>query len=836
MTQPLPKQGLPVEETFPALKEALYHSPRAILEAPPGAGKTTLVPLALLQEPWLAGKKIIMLEPRRLAARMAAQRMARILGEKPGETVGYRIRQDKKVGPKTRIEVVTEGILTRQIQSDPELNGVGLVIFDEFHERNLQGDLGLAFCLETQDALRDDLRLLVMSATLDGERLSDFLDTSARITSQGRVFPVETRNLPRPDKYNLAGDTARAIRHAVGEESGNILVFLPGEGEIRKTQAALEETYQNSPDILIAPLYGALGPKEQDRAIAAPPAGTRKIVLATTIAETSLTIEGIRVVVDCGYKRVARFDHARAMSRLETVRVSRAAAEQRRGRAGRLEPGVCYQLWPAAETQALAERDTPEILESDLTPFALELAAWGVRTPQDLCLLDAPPQSAFAQARDLLRQLCALDENDALSPHGKDMIALSLHPRLAHMVLHAKKVNPADARLACDIAATLQDGPLIKGKRDCDLRSSLAILQNEGRGPHVAKGAVHRARQTAKNLKQRLKLPPGQATSYTETGRLLALAYPDRIARQRGNGQNAYHLSSGVGAVLPDNDALLSENFLVIAHMDAGQAQGRIFSAAPLTLEDIENGFAELIHQEKECRWDKREQAVRARRLRKLGALTLKSTALHDIGPDEIAQALCDGIRQSGLQVLPWTHDCETLCQRVEFLRATEADWPDMSPQGLTQSLERWLLPFLNGCSRLDHLKKIDLYNALISQLGWTRQQALEKRAPTHYAVPSGSRVRLDYSDPHKPVLSVKLQEMFGQPQSPAINNGQTPLQIHLLSPAGRPLQVTEDLESFWKNGYDSVKKEMKGRYPKHPWPDDPLNAQATRKTKRKLA
>lgn len=836
MTQIPPSLGYPVEETFPALKDALASGTRAILEAPPGAGKTTLVPLALLNENWLHNKKIILMEPRRLAARMAAKRMADLLGETVGQTVGYRIRQDKKISPQTRIEVVTEGILTRQLQSDPELNGVGLIIFDEFHERNLQGDLGLAFCLETQDALRDNLRILIMSATLDGERLNNFLTDAKRVSSQGRTFDVTQHNLPRPDKFTLAQETTRAVIRAIGEEDGSILVFLPGEGEIRRVQALLRERYDTDPTILIAPLFGALPPHEQDKAIHPAPKNIRKIVLATTIAETSLTIEGVRIVVDCGYKRVARFDNARAMSQLETVRVSKAAATQRKGRAGRMENGVCYQLWPAAENQALAERDIPEILQCDLTAFALELAAWGVHDPHDLKLLDYPAQTAFNQARNLLLQLGALDKNHTITAHGKQMMPLSLHPRLAHMVLKACDDNAGDGALACDIAATLQDGPLLKGSRDCDLRTSISVLHNEGRNHStLAKGAIHRARQTAKTLKKRLKISNAQASNYLETGRVLALAYPDRIAKRRTAGQNIYHLSAGIGATLNPDDALCSEDLLVVAHMDGANTQARIFSAAPISLTEIENNFANLIEEKTDVGWDRRNQSVNAQRVRKLGALTLKSTPLPNIDAEELAHGLCQGIRQIGLHVLPWSKETETLCHRIEFLRLRDDKWPDMSEQGLLNSLEHWLIPFLSGYSKIDHLKKMDLAEILRTRLDWQSLQELEKRAPTHYRVPSGSMVRLDYSNSQKPVLRVKLQEMFGEPQTPRIDNETVNVQIHLLSPAGRPLQVTEDLESFWKNGYDSVKKEMKGRYPKHPWPDNPMESQATRKTKRNL-
>ncbi|SCA58185.1 ATP-dependent RNA helicase HrpB [Candidatus Terasakiella magnetica] len=833
-TSPL-KLGYPVEETFPELKNALSQNNCAILEAPPGAGKTTLVPLALLNEPWLGNQKIIMLEPRRLAARMAATRMASLLGEEVGQSVGYRIRQDKKISAKTRIEVVTEGILTRQIQDDPELDGIGLVIFDEFHERNLQGDLGLAFCLETMAALRDDLRLLVMSATLDGASLSSFLDDAPCITSQGKSFEVETKNLPRPDKFSLAQDVAKAVNKAVREESGNILVFLPGEGEIRKTEQLLKDQYGSDPSILIAPLYGALSQAQQDLAISPTVQGKSKIVLATTIAETSLTIEGIRVVIDCGLKRVSRFDAAKAMSKLETVRVSKASATQRKGRAGRMEAGVCYQLWPKAETQALQERDIPEILECDLTPFALDLASWGVKRPDELKLLDLPNQSQLEKAQELLITLGALDKNLILSEHGKEMQKLSLHPRIAHMVLKAREEGQGEAALACEIAATLHDGPLFKGRRECDIRNALSLFQSKKQDRNLAKGAFYRAKETVKILKKRLKLKDAKPASILEAGRILALAYPDRLAKLRAKGKGDYHLSAGIGANLSEDDPLFGEDYLVVAHMGGTQAQGRIFTAAPITLQDIETDFAHQIIEEEEIGWDKRTQAATAQRVRRIGALKLKTTPIKNIAPERLSEALCAGIRQLGIHVLSWDKDSQNLCQRVEFLRYNDTSWPDMSETGLLDSLEDWLSPFLNGCCRIDHLKKVDLQAALLSKMSWEDQQKLNQQAPTHYRVPSGSNIRLDYSNSKKPVLSVKLQEMFGEPQSPTINNGQCNLQIHLLSPAGRPLQVTEDLESFWQNGYDSVKKEMKGRYPKHPWPDNPIAAIATGKTKRKM-
>ncbi|WP_417794095.1 ATP-dependent helicase HrpB [Terasakiella pusilla] len=835
MTRLLDLPDFPVKETFPALKSALQNNTCAILEAPPGAGKTTLVPLTLLGEDWLSDQKIIMLEPRRLAAKMAAARMASLLGEKVGQTVGYRIRQEKQVSAHTRIEVVTEGILTRLIQNDPELNGVGLVIFDEFHERNLQGDLGLAFCLETQEALREDLRVLVMSATLDGDALQTFLKGAPRITSEGRSYPVETRHLPRPEKFDLARDTASAIKQAFREEGGNILAFLPGEGEIRKTQSILQDSFGGRDDVLLAPLYGALPPKQQDLAIAPTKAGVRKIVLATTIAETSLTIEGIRVVVDCGQKRVARFDPARGLSKLETVRVSKASAEQRKGRAGRMEAGVCYQLWPKAETQALQDRDRPEILEADLAPFVLELAAWGVQDITDLRLLDTPPERSLADARALLQELDALDKDFRLTAHGRQMQSLSLHPRLAHMVLTAQQHSDEDAALACHIAAILHDGPILKGKAGSDLRDSLRLLTDGKPDPQTAKGPFHRARETAKTLKARLKLSKVQASNAAETGALLALAFPDRIAKSRGKNSPDYLLQNGMGACLEDDSRLLGEDYLVVTHLDGSRAKGRIFSAAPLSEQDIRSAYHTHIQVQNVVEWDQKSQSARAEKQERFGAIVFKATQLSDIDPDLIKQALCQGVRKNGLHTLNWTEEAKSLCQRIRFLRHYSDHWPDFSDEALLETLEDWFSPFIGTASRLEHLKKIDLHAALLARLTWEDQQQMEKLAPTHYRVPSGSNIRLDYSSVKKPVLAVKLQEMFGHPDTPSIHNGDCKLSIHLLSPAGRPLQITENLASFWQTAYDSVKKEMKGRYPKHPWPDDPLTAQATNKTKRHL-
>jgi len=816
---------LPIAEVLPGLRACLAAGTGAVLQAPPGAGKTTAVPLALLGSDWLGGRKILMLEPRRLAARMSARRMAAMLGEATGQTVGTRMRQQTKVSAATRIEVVTEGVLTRMLQHDPELSGVGLVIFDEFHERSLQADLGLALTLEVQAALRADLRLLVMSATLDGGAVADLMGGVPVITSDGRAYPVETRFLaPRRDA-RLEDTVAEAVRTALDEESGSILVFLPGEGEIRRTQSRLAGTLPAGVDL--APLYGALPPQAQDAAVRPAPEGRRKVVLATAIAETSLTIDGIRVVIDAGQARHAAFDPRSGMTRLVTTRVSRAQADQRRGRAGRLEPGVCYRLWPEAEDRALRPYPAPEIAQADLAPLVLDLAAWGTE-PSDLAWLDAPPEGTLAQARTLLTALGALDAAGRVTPHGRAMADLPLHPRLAHMVLTARAHGLGG--LACDVAAVLAERDLLRGSRDCDLRRRVELLHGATpQGGQVDKGALARAREAARTWRKRLNLPP--ARSATQAGAVLALAYPDRVARRRTHG--GFVLSGGRGAVLPEGDALAAEDFLAIADLDGGGKNARVFLAAPLSRAEIEELFADQITEGAVIRWDSRADAVAARNQRRFGAVVLKDEPLPAPDPARLAEGLVDGIRQKGLHVLPWDTATTQFRARVAFLRRAEGDpWPDMSDDALRDSLEVWLLPFLSGLHKIEHLANVPLLDALKTLLPWELQTRLETEAPTHYQVPSGSRIRLDYTTGETPVLAVRLQEMFGCTDHPALAGGKVPLVVHLLSPARRPVQVTQDLPGFWASSYAQVKAEMRGQYPKHPWPDDPVNAAPTTRTK----
>ena len=838
--------ALPIDPVLPELLQALSARGVAVLQAPPGAGKTTRVPLALLDQPWLEGRKVIVLEPRRLAARAAARRMAAMLGEAVGETVGYRVRLDTRVGPKTRIEVVTDGLFLRQLQEDPELPAVGAVLFDEFHERGIDSDLALALVQEARGALRDDLRLVVMSATLDGAPVAALLDNAPMVTSEGRAFPVETRHLDAPGPGTRIEDAvAAAVRRALREEKGNALVFLPGAGEIRRVQSLLEQA-DLGPDVLIAPLYGDLTADAQDRAIAPSPPGTRKIVLATPIAETSLTIEGIRIVVDGGQMRVPRFDPRSGMTRLVTVKVSQASAEQRRGRAGRLEPGVCYRLWPEATHRALAAFTAPEIMDADLAPLALELAVWGVADPSRLAWLDPPPAAAMAQARELLRELGALAEDGQITPHGRRMAGFGVHPRLAHMMLKGKELGLGD--LACEVAALLGERDIIRaqpGFRDADLRLRVELLRGlddegrmrgAGRGLTVERGGAQQALKQSRQWKRQLGVKGGSA-DIGATGLLVALAYPDRIG-QRRPGSNAggaaaqYRLSGGRGAFFQEAEPLSAEDWLAVVDLDGAARESRIFLAAPVTLAELEDAFAEHIRTDTVVAWDGREQAVLARRRRMLFALVLKDERLSKPPADRIAAAMLEGIREMGLTCLPWSDELRRWQSRVLFLRRMEGEeWPDVSDAALLDTMEEWLTPFLDGVSRRAHLDRVELSNALRGLLPWAMQQRLDKEAPTHVEVPSGSRVPIDYSG-DEPVLAVRLQEMFGLAETPRIAGGRTPLLLHLLSPARRPVQVTRDLASFWANAYRAVKADLKGQYPKHYWPDNPLEAEPTARAK----
>jgi len=825
MTVTLPITGLPVEGILPELKGAFGAADAVILQAAPGAGKTTLVPLFLLNEMLPAGQKIIMLEPRRLAARASARRMAALIGEKVGETAGFRVRLESKISAKTRIEVVTEGILTRRLQSDPELEGVGLVIFDEFHERSLQTDLGLALTRQVQEVLREDLKILVMSATLDTDRLAKLLGHAPVIETAGRQYPVETIFAGRPPKGRIEPLVARTIETAMAEQVGDILVFLPGAGEINRVQTLLGKLT----NAVVVPLYGNLSQKDQDKAIQPDTEGRRKVVLSTDIAETSLTIEGVQVVIDAGLARNPSFDPNSGMSRLETSRLSRASADQRRGRAGRLGPGVCYRLWTAAEDRGLREHSEPEIATADLTGLVLELANWGVTEMSELPWLTEPPRGPVAQAKDLLGRLGALDDDGRITGLGKEMARLPLHPRLARMLSKGKKLGIG--ALAANIAALLSERDIMPRNFDApnsDLRARLEILAAPARN-----GAVGQVLRTRDDLLRRVGARK-DVFDPSMAGVLLAFAYPDRIGELRDGRDGQYRLSGGRGARLVENDKLASEPYLVVADLDGKGREARIYLAASIQYSDIEAQFEDEIVSERRVFWDEKKARVLAVTERKFGALVLDSKRLKNPSPEEISGALLGIIGNKGLEILPWDKDALNFLDRVAFAGTHDAEsgWPDLSKRTLLESLSDWLLPYLAGMSSLEHLRNLNLLEILTDCLDWEQRSRLEKLAPASLKVPSGSHIRLDYSDPETPVLAARLQELFGLEAVPKVGGGKVPVAVHLLSPARRPVQITKDLASFWQNTYAEVKKDLKGRYPKHYWPDDPLQAEATSRIK----
>ncbi|MDJ0668307.1 MAG: ATP-dependent helicase HrpB [Desulfobacterales bacterium] len=831
-------QALPVTEILDTLKSRLATCPGAVLQAPPGAGKTTLVPPALLDEPWLAPKRILLLEPRRLAARAAARRMADLRGEPVGGTVGYRMRMDRRVGSSTRIEVVTEGVLTRMLQSDPGLRGIGLVIFDEFHERSLQADLGLTLCLDIQGVLNTDLRLLVMSATLEAETVAAFMGGVPVITCQGRVYPVATRYGNPRQRRGLEDRVANAVRRVTAEVDASILVFLPGAAEIGRAARRLAKT-RLGPQWIIAPLYGRLTRSDQDRAIRPAPRGKRKIVLASAIAETSLTIEGIRVVVDAGFMRVPRYDPRSGMTRLVTLPVSKASADQRRGRAGRTAPGVCYRLWSEAEQAALIPVNQPEISVSDMTALALELALWGVSDPTQLRWLDPPPPNVFGEACDLLQSLEALDRKGRLTPHGRRMAALPVHPRLAHMLVMAKDHHLG--RTACDLAAILGERDFVYRQRlapDSDLQlrlDCLAALRAKTGGPltgiSVERPTARRVIKSAERLRRQLD-PPAEHANRLSAGRLLAWAYPDRIAQRRITGEGRFRLTNGRGAFLDPREPLAAQDFIVAAELDGDRRDARIFLAAAYGRDDLTVQNAERLVWREHVDWDKPRQRVRAERRLVLGALTLRCEPLGNPDLQSVQAAFLKGVRECGLDCLPWSRKLRGWQARVNFVhRILNGRWPDLSDAHLTTTLEQWLGPHITGYARLRDLKKLDLHRILSGRLDWRQQKALDRLAPTHLSVPSGRRIPIDYHAA-PPILAVRLQEMFGQEDTPVVADGRQPLVIHLLSPAGRPVQITQDLAGFWQKGYNAVRKDLRGRYPKHYWPEDPLKARATHRVK----
>ncbi len=830
---------LPITDVIPQLRELLIQNSLVLLTAEPGAGKTTQVPLGLLHEDWLQGTKIIMLEPRRLAARATATYMARLLGEIVGITVGYRTRLDTKIGPNTKIEVVTEGILTRILQHDPSLQDYGLIIFDEFHERRLHGDLGLALAFQTQALFRANLRLLIMSATLDTRTLSEPLKQAPMLTCEGKMFPIETRYIGAIEQKAFPQDVAKTIKHLLNTEIGHLLVFLPGASEIHRVEQQLT-TFTLPEHTLIFPLYGNLSPQAQDQAILSPPPGWRKVVLSTNIAETSLTIEGIRIVLDTGLTRVSRFDPRSGMSRLTTIAVSQASAEQRRGRAGRLEPGLCIRCWTESTQRTLIHRTLPEILDSDLTTLALELAVWGIQDPTELFWIDPPPTGALAQARQLLQSLGALNTTNIVTEHGRKMALLPLHPRLAHMVLQG--VQKQLGALGCDLAAVLSERNLLKGtgyQDQADLRNSMEEYyshRKDRREPQLIK----RISQASELWKRRLSIPPNPIIDpqhhIDRIGMLLAQAYPDRIAQQQSDDRRQYKLANGRLARFPYPHPLEHHEYLVITDLDGKQPVSHIYKAAPLSRENLFSDCVALWHTKECVEWNATSQSVIARGEQRLGEIILEKYSLSQPNPELILAALLTGIRNHGLDCLPWTKTLHTWQARVQFLRRvmiSETNWPDVSNDTLLTSLENWLAPYLTGISSFTQIKKVDLTWPLHALLTHEQRGTLDALAPTHITVPTGSRIALDYSTGNLPILAVRLQEVFGMTKTPTIANGKVAVLIHLLSPARRPVQVTQDLPSFWKTGYAEVKKELKNRYPKHFRPDDPLEASPIRGIKK---
>jgi ATP-dependent helicase HrpB len=932
--------SLPIDEILPKINKTLAHHNGLVIQAPPGAGKTTQVPLALLDAPWLGKKNIMMLEPRRVAVRSAARYMASQLGEGVGERVGYQIRMERKISRATRIEVVTEGILTARLQSDPSLEGIGVVIFDEFHERNLNSDLGLALCLEIQEALREDLKVLVMSATLDPEPVASMMGNAPILISRGRSWPVKTHYLDPAAFFTRSGGRfsgnsgyqqetralekacVSAIRQALEQEQGDILVFIPGMREIRNMEKRIKASLSDilSPTIDLLHLHGSLSPRDQDRAILKHPRGHRKIVLSTAIAETSITMEGVSIVIDMGLMRMSRFYPGRGMDRLETVVAPISSVDQRRGRAGRTGPGVCFRLWSQPSHAQRSSFPAPEISQTDLADMVLQLALWGVKKPSELKWLDLPPESTFFQARDLLVRLGALDKAGSITKHGKILANLGIHPRLGHMICRGKAMG--HGVMACQIAALLQDRDIVNfihGPRDADITLRLEILYahagygnagkngknsktNQGSHPgldnHNSHGghhdnnpaydlqtqknngmvintrAVDQVIRTARHLARKIKIPGNKMSNENfdpaRAGSLLSFSFPERIAMARPGQRGFFLMTSGAGAKMRPEDPLAGASFIVAAQLDGQGNNAMVFLGAPHDITGVERDFSGEIVEKEVVAWDGSTKSVKARQERRYGALLLSTSVLKKVDAHKMAMAMVEGIRSEGLSILPWTKPLKTWQARVCFLLATGnyPDFPPLDDTFLLQTLESWLLPFLTGISSARALKHLDLTMALESQFTWEQRRRIQQDAPTHITVPSGSRIPLVYGEtciapanipvppPNKskhfeaenisptspgkkngvdgPVLPVRLQEMFGCIDTPTIARGSVPVTLHLLSPAGRPVQITRDLKSFWENTYIDVKKDLKGRYPRHYWPDNPLEAQPTRRAKPK--
>jgi ATP-dependent helicase HrpB len=811
-------QQLPIEDSVAELIAALDRTHNVVLSAEPGAGKTTYVPLVLLQRPWLTGKRMIMLEPRRLAARRAAEYMSRQIRQDVGDTIGYRMRGETRVSRRTRIEIVTEAVLTRQLQNEPDLPGIGLLIFDEFHERSIHADLGLALALDVQQHIRPDLRILVMSATLDGISLQSLLSDAPIVTSIGRQFPVVTRYLGSSGARSAEAVVADATRLALDSSKGDLLVFLPGRREIRRVETLLFER-RLPQDVVVHTLFGGASPDQQRAALSPAPSGFRKIILSTSVAETSLTIDGVRVVVDSGLARVPRFDPRRGMTGLDTVPVSQATADQRRGRAGRQAPGFCFRTWTENEHGQLQRFPTPEILATDLAPLAVDLARWGSMDGKNLRFLNPPPEAHLRQAQRLLRTLGAIDDSGRLTPHGRAIADLPLHPRLAHMVVRGNERGFGE--LACDLAALLEETEMQAIRRDSgiDLAQRLHAMKSHD-------GAYDRVLYQARRLRDITGVLKNASTE-EPLGVLLGLAYPERLARRRDGETRRYLMANGTGATLPEGSLLAREQFLAIGEVDGVGSEVRVYLASPITKNEITEYFADQLTIQDETSWDAEQESVLARRVTRLGAIPVASSNTAS-SSETVTRILVDAIRALGLSALPWSKDAETLCSRSEWIRSRGLEgeqWPNLSASHLLDTLADWLSPHLIGKWRRSQLQDLHL-SAILRGLFQNHQlQQLDRLAPSHVNLPSGSRVAIDYTGGSTPVLAVRLQEMFGQGETPRIGGGRIPLLLHLLSPAHRPLAVTQDLASFWQKTYPEIRTSMRARYPRHAWPDDPLNA-----------
>ena len=867
-------QELPINAVIPEIQTLLQSHPRVVLQAPPGAGKTTAVPIALLDQPWLNNKQIIMLEPRRIAARNAASRMAFLLGEKVGQTVGYQIRQDKKYSNDTKILVVTEGILTRKLQADPELGKTALVIFDEFHERSIHADLSLALCLQSQQILREDLKILVMSATLNTDAISELLDNAPIIQSDGRSFPIDVRYLDKPiplsGRSQLLSSLSSTVSHVIKSHRDNCLVFLPGVKEINQLNNQLRQIInaEGINDILLVSLHGSLTKQQQDQAISPPPAGKRKIVLATNIAETSLTIEGITCVVDSGLERVLQYNPSSGMNRLITQFISQDSAAQRSGRAGRLSAGVCYRLWTEQQQKRLLKHSIAEILHSDLSSLVLEISNWGASSVDELQWLDTPPDNATMDAYHLLNKLDATDKNNRIKQHGKNILSLGCHPRLAHMMLSAAKLG--QAYHACLIAGLLTEKDIYSAgaEKSYDIHDRIRILSTDKPDSSTRGGSFHniekhqcgRVIETANEFYRRLK-PHCQSINLDSTrsdkagynindelsGVLLAYAYPDRIAKQRNPNEARYLLSNGKGASIPVFLQHQLYDYIVVANLDSKDSEANIYLAAEITLEQIEKYFSNNIEKHETIEWNTAEQRAEARQSSSIGKIVLQQALVTPKDKTAVHQCLLQAIKNMGLQCLNWSEKAEALRQRVQFInyngknnetlkqQLNDSGLPDFSDESLLNTLPLWLQPYLKDENSIKQCQKLDLYKLLSDQLDWQQQQLIERLAPEKISVPSGSSIRIDYSDIKQPILAVRLQEVFGLNETPGILDGHVSLMMHLLSPARRPMQVTQDLNSFWKTTYHEVKKELRGKYKRHYWPDDPFSAQATSKTKKQM-